>query len=84
MLSDDIVVCETVVSLALICSFSKMRGYLKLGDSKGDEIPEDTIKAVADTLRTSSALKISEDGESYKRMIESNVYWVVYGGIGYN
>lgn len=64
-----------MVSLALICSFSKMRAYLKLGDTKGDDIPEDTIKAVADTLRTSSALKISEDGEcflSYKRMIESN------------
>ena len=54
-----------MVSLALICSFSKMRGYLKLGDSKGDEIPEDTIKAVADTLRTSKALKVSEDGKSF-------------------
>ena len=52
-----------MVSLGLICSFSKMRAYLKLGDSKGDEVPEDTIKAVADTLRTSSALKVSEDGE---------------------
>lgn len=64
------------MSLALICSFSKMRGYLKLGDTKGDDIPEDTIKAVADTLRTSSALKISEDGEffpsSYKLMKVSN------------
>jgi len=58
------------VSLALICSFSKMRGYLKLGDSKGDEIPEDTIKAVADTLRTSSALKISEDGKKVGRSTE--------------
>lgn len=62
-LIDDFLVCQIVVSLALICSFSKMRGYLKLGDSKGDDIPEDTIKAVADTLRTSSALKISDDGE---------------------
>ena len=54
-----------MVSLALICSFSKMRGYLKLGDSKGDEIPEDTIKAVADTLRSSKAFKVSEDGKSF-------------------
>ncbi|KAG7555646.1 NB-ARC [Arabidopsis suecica] len=46
---------DGLVSLALICSFCKMSGYLKLGDSKGDDIPEDTIKAVADTLRTSSA-----------------------------
>ncbi|KAG7560594.1 La-type HTH domain [Arabidopsis thaliana x Arabidopsis arenosa] len=52
---------DGLVSLALICSFCKMSGYLKLGDSKGDDIPEDTIKAFADTLRTSSALKISED-----------------------
>ncbi|KAL0726457.1 hypothetical protein Bca4012_022550 [Brassica carinata] len=53
---------DGLVSLGLICSFSKMRAYLKLGDSKGDEVPEDTIKAVADTLRTSKALKVSDDG----------------------
>ncbi|KAF2540265.1 hypothetical protein F2Q68_00029724 [Brassica cretica] len=47
----------------------EMRAYLKLGDSKGDEVPEDTIKAVADTLRTSSALKVSEDGEFFKRLV---------------
>ncbi|CAN8273217.1 unnamed protein product [Cochlearia groenlandica] len=58
---------DGLVSLALICSFSKMRGYLKLGDSKGDEIPQDTIKAVADTLRTSSSLKVSEDGRKVGR-----------------
>lgn len=61
---------DGLVSLALICSFSKMRGYLKLGDSKGDDIPEDTIKAVADTLRTSSALKISDDGKKVGRSTE--------------
>ncbi|ESQ53890.1 hypothetical protein EUTSA_v10025209mg [Eutrema salsugineum] len=61
---------DGLVSLALICSFSKMRVYLKLGDSKGDEIPEDTIKAVADTLRTSSALKVSEDGKRVGRSTE--------------
>ncbi|CAH8378083.1 unnamed protein product [Eruca vesicaria subsp. sativa] len=61
---------DGLVSLGLICSFSKMRGYLKLGDSKGDEVPEDTIKAVADTLRTSSALKVSEDGKKVGRSTE--------------
>ncbi|CAH2077160.1 unnamed protein product [Thlaspi arvense] len=61
---------DGLVSLALICSFSKMRTHLKLGDSKGDEIPEDTIKAVADTLRTSSALKVSEDGKKIGRSTE--------------
>ncbi|KAH0943090.1 LOW QUALITY PROTEIN: hypothetical protein HID58_002727 [Brassica napus] len=53
-----------------IDNFSKMRAYLKLGDSKGDEVPEDTIKAVADTLRTSSALKVSEDGKKVGRSTE--------------
>ncbi|VVB10637.1 unnamed protein product [Arabis nemorensis] len=61
---------DGLVSLALICSFSKMRAYLKLGDTKGNDIPEDTIKAVADTLRTSSALKISEDGKKVGRSTE--------------
>ncbi|CAH8360711.1 unnamed protein product [Eruca vesicaria subsp. sativa] len=61
---------DGLVSLGLICSFSKMRGYLKLGDSKGDDVPEDTIKAVADTLRTSSALKVSDDGQRVGRSTE--------------
>ncbi|KAG2249908.1 hypothetical protein Bca52824_089536 [Brassica carinata] len=61
---------DGLVSLGLICSFSKMRAYLKLGDSKGDEVPEDTIKAVADTLRTSKALKVSDDGKKVGRSTE--------------
>ncbi|XP_056859530.1 la protein 1 isoform X2 [Raphanus sativus] len=61
---------DGLVSLGLICSFSKMRAYLKLGDSKGDDVPEDTIKAVADTLRTSKALKVSEDGKKVGRSTE--------------
>lgn len=52
-----------VVSLALICSFSRMRTHLGLGDAKPEDVPEDTVMAVAETLRTSSFLKISEDGE---------------------
>ena len=51
-----------MVSLALICSFKKMRGYLKLGETKAEDIPEDTLKAVAETLRKSASLKVSEDG----------------------
>ncbi|XP_010526117.1 PREDICTED: la protein 1 [Tarenaya hassleriana] len=58
---------DGMVSLALICSFSKMRGYLKLGDTKAEDIPEDKLKAVAETLRTSSALKVSEDGKKVGR-----------------
>jgi hypothetical protein len=52
-----------VVDLALICSFSRMRSHLNLGNMKPDEVPEDTVKAVAETLKTSTCLKISEDGE---------------------
>lgn len=52
-----------VISLALICSFTRMRKHLNLGDVKPDEVPEDTVKAVAETLRKSTSLKISEDGE---------------------
>lgn len=52
----------SVVSLALICSFTRMRNHLGLGDVKPDEVPEETLLAVAETLRKSSFLKLSEDG----------------------
>lgn len=58
--------CERlVVSLALICSFTRMRNHLKLGDVKPDSVPEDRVKAVAETLRKSTTLKLSEDGEFF-------------------
>lgn len=52
----------SVVSLALICSFTRMRNHLGLGDAKPDEVSDETVLAVAETLRKSSFLKISEDG----------------------
>lgn len=55
-----------MVSLALICSFSKMRAHLNLGAVKAEDVPELTLKAVAETLRASSSLKVSEDGQFYK------------------
>ncbi|GFP80260.1 la protein 1 [Phtheirospermum japonicum] len=61
---------DGLVSLALICSFSRMRGHLGLGDVKSEDVPEDTIKAVAETLRTSTFLKVSEDGEKVGRVTE--------------
>lgn len=51
--------------MALICSFSRMRSHLGLGDVKEEDVSEDTVKAVAETLRSSSFLKISEDGECF-------------------
>lgn len=52
-----------MVSLALICSFARMRNHLGLGNVKPEEVPEETVQAVAETLRKSVALKVSEDGE---------------------
>lgn len=40
-----------------------MRGHLGLEDVKAEDVPEETIEAVAETLKTSTFLKISEDGE---------------------
>jgi hypothetical protein len=55
---------SAVVSLALICSFSRMRSHLGLeGDVKPENVPEETVLAVADVLRGSSALRVSEDGK---------------------
>lgn len=51
------------MDLALICSFTRMRGHLNLENVKPDDVPEDTVKAVAETLKKSSSLKVSEDGE---------------------
>jgi len=53
---------RTVISLALICSFNRMRTHLSLGDVKLEEVPEDIVNAVAQTLRNSASLKVSEDG----------------------
>lgn len=51
-----------VVSLALICTFSRMRSHLGLGEVGQENVPLDTILAVAETLKESSSLKVSEDG----------------------
>nr|XP_016448687.1 PREDICTED: la protein 1-like [Nicotiana tabacum] len=61
---------DGLVSLALICSFSRMRSHLGLGPSKQEEISDDTIQAVAEALKASSFLKISEDGKCVGRVTE--------------
>ena len=38
-----------------------MRGHLGSGDAKQEEISEDTVKYVAETLKISPYIKISED-----------------------
>ncbi|KAK7293868.1 hypothetical protein RJT34_16745 [Clitoria ternatea] len=61
---------RTVVSLGLICSFKRMRQHLSLGDVKSDGVLEDTVKAVSQALRSSTSLKISEDGDKVGRATE--------------
>ncbi|KAJ7965984.1 La-like protein [Quillaja saponaria] len=61
---------DGMVSLSLICSFSRMRNHLNLGNVKPDEVPKDTVKAVAETLRKSTSLKVSEDCEKIGRSTE--------------
>lgn len=58
---------DGLVSLALICSFSRMRSHLGLQDAKPEDITDDTVKAVADALNSSTFLKISEDGKKIGR-----------------
>ncbi|GAB4837265.1 hypothetical protein Ancab_002167 [Ancistrocladus abbreviatus] len=61
---------DGMVNLALICSFSRMRNHLGLGEVKPDDVSEDTVKAVAETLRQSNFLKISDDGRKVGRITE--------------
>ncbi|XP_058203951.1 la protein 1 [Rhododendron vialii] len=61
---------DGMVSLALICSFSRMRSHLSLGEVKAEEVSDDTVEAVAKTLRNSTFLKISEDGTKVGRTTE--------------
>ncbi|KAG6391259.1 hypothetical protein SASPL_149012 [Salvia splendens] len=67
------IVCESddgMVSLALLSSFSRMRGHLNLGDVKPEDVSEDIVQAVAETLKTSTFLKISEDGKKVGRVTD--------------
>ncbi|KAL7159364.1 hypothetical protein ABFS83_01G022200 [Erythranthe nasuta] len=61
---------DGMVSLALICSFSRMRGHLSLGDVKPEDVSDDTVASVAETLKNSTFLRISEDGKSIGRVTE--------------
>ncbi|KAK1407777.1 hypothetical protein QVD17_39404 [Tagetes erecta] len=59
---------DSMVSLALICSFSRMRGHLGLGDIKPEDVSDDTVEAVAQALKANATtVKISEDGKKVGR-----------------
>lgn len=60
----SILTVEIVVSLSLICSFTRMKNHLGLDAAlKPEDIPEEIVLAVADVLRSSTSLRISEDGK---------------------
>lgn len=71
-----------MVSLALISSFSRMRGHLGLGDLKPEDVSEDTVTSVAETLRTSTFLRVSEDGEFLKTedvvRISNDIFVIIF------
>ncbi|KAK1266629.1 hypothetical protein QJS04_geneDACA019335 [Acorus gramineus] len=64
---------DGLVSLALICSFTKMRAHLGLGNLKPEEVPEETVLSVAEVLRGSSSLTVSEDEEDAEKVLKESL-----------
>ncbi|KAL5213506.1 hypothetical protein ABZP36_024353 [Zizania latifolia] len=59
---------DGLVSLALICSFSRMKSHLGLDAAvKPETVPDDTVLGVAEVLRRSPVLRVSEDGKKVGR-----------------
>eukprot|EP00252_Welwitschia_mirabilis_P011219 TRINITY_DN2524_c0_g1_i7.p1 TRINITY_DN2524_c0_g1~~TRINITY_DN2524_c0_g1_i7.p1 ORF type:complete len:448 (-),score=114.09 TRINITY_DN2524_c0_g1_i7:299-1642(-) len=58
---------EGLVSLPLICSFSRMRNHLGLKETRPAKVPRELTAAVADILRKSSFLLVSDDGKRVGR-----------------
>ncbi|XVE88888.1 hypothetical protein DITRI_Ditri19aG0104900 [Diplodiscus trichospermus] len=61
---------DGMVNLDIICSFSRMRNYLGLGKIRRNDISEVIIKGVAEILRKSDFLKVSDDGKKIGRIKE--------------
>lgn len=62
---------DGLVSLALICSFSRMKSHLGLGTTvTAETLPEETVLAVAEVLRHSAVLRVSDDGKKIGRASE--------------
>ncbi|WCJ40776.1 La protein 1 [Euphorbia peplus] len=61
---------DGMVSLALICSFSRIRAILGLAKIRHDDIPRKLLKSVAKILCKSEFLKVSRDGKKVGRVKE--------------
>ncbi|CAK9867441.1 unnamed protein product [Sphagnum jensenii] len=53
---------DGLVNLSLLCSFTRMRGHLGVKEVDPEKFPATTIAAVAEVLRKSTFLRLSEDG----------------------
>ncbi|XP_018446451.2 la protein 2 [Raphanus sativus] len=58
---------DGLVSLPLVCSFSRMRNLLGLGNTKREDIPTSLVEEVANLLRASDFLKVSDNGQRIGR-----------------
>eukprot|EP00879_Flechtneria_rotunda_P012030 GHRR01012564.1.p1 GENE.GHRR01012564.1~~GHRR01012564.1.p1 ORF type:complete len:211 (+),score=68.44 GHRR01012564.1:1674-2306(+) len=58
---------EGYVDLSLVISFQRMRDLLKLGTVKPEDVSDEVVTAVADVLRGSSLLAVSESGFQVRR-----------------
>lgn len=58
---------DGLVSLPLVCSFSRMRNLLGLGNINREDIPPRIVEEVANLLRTSDFLKVSNNGQRIGR-----------------
>ncbi|XP_024524900.1 la protein 1 isoform X1 [Selaginella moellendorffii] len=61
---------DGLVSLSVICAFTRMRFHLRLSQTTPETIPKGVVAAVADVLRKSSFLKVSDDGLRVGRVHE--------------
>ncbi|MCO5561202.1 hypothetical protein L7F22_014822 [Adiantum nelumboides] len=59
---------DGLVSLPLVCSFGRMRNHLSLKESGPDKVPKETTEAVAEVLRKSTVLRVSDDGQKIGRV----------------
>eukprot|EP01018_Ginkgo_biloba_P033249 Gb_04532 [translate_table: standard] len=59
---------EGLVSLPLVCSFSRMRSHLGLKEPGPDKVLPETTAAVAEILRKSSSIRVSDDGQRVGRI----------------
>lgn len=59
---------DDLIDLSLLCSFQRMRSHLGVKESDPTKFPADKLAAVAEVLRKSTSLRVSEDGKRVGRV----------------